>query len=104
MKRNFAQAMKFIWEKPSIDEKNAVNKLKSGRIDGYFLNAKTWGTYIHGIFDNQLIIKSIVKENSGFETSSAINYAAFKEEQYDKLAEHVRKNVHLEFVYETLKR
>ncbi|NJO89001.1 MAG: cobyric acid synthase [Chloroflexia bacterium] len=85
-------------------EKNAVNKLKSGKADGYFLNSKTWGTYIHGIFDNHLIINNIIRENSNFETGSEINYAAFKEEQYDKLAEHVRKNVDLKLVYKNLSR
>ncbi len=85
-----------------LDEKNAVNKITNGKADGYFLNSKTWGTYIHGIFDNQQVINSIIKENSRFETSSEINYAAFKEEQYDKLAEHVRKNVDLELVYKNL--
>ena len=85
-----------------IDEKNAVNKLESGKIDGYYLNSKTWGTYLHGIFDNHLTINNIIKENSDYEAASEINYAAFKEEQYDKLAEHVRKHCDMEFVYENL--
>ena len=79
-----------------------LNKLKNGKIDGYFLNPKTWGTYIHGIFDNQLIISYIVMTNSNIELSSDINYSNFKEEQYDKLAQHIRKHVDIESIYERL--
>lgn len=85
-----------------LKEKNGLNKLKNGKTDGYFLNPKTWGTYIHGIFDNELIIRYIIRENGPLELNASINYAAFKEEQYDKLAKHVRENVDMQAIYKSL--
>jgi len=69
--------------------------------DGYFLNEKTWGTYIHGIFDTTEIVKSILKA-SGKAMNSEIDFQKFKEEQYDKLADLIRKNTDLEYVYKTM--
>jgi adenosylcobyric acid synthase len=81
------------------DNGKVLNLLKNGKSDGYYLNAKTWGTYIHGIFDNQAVIKHILKHNAGLETNTIIDYKSFKEEQYDKLALHVRQNVDLGYIY-----
>ncbi|MBS3775589.1 MAG: cobyric acid synthase [Bacteroidales bacterium] len=71
--------------------------------DGYFLNYKTWGTYIHGIFDNQEVINHILSENgtSGLQSTS-FDYAAYKEEQYDKLAALVREHTDINYIYQTL--
>jgi len=75
---------------------------ENGQPDGYFLNNKTWGTYIHGILDNEAIINHILK-HTGIEKSVHIpDYKKFKEEQYDKLAEHIRKNTNMNKVYESL--
>ena len=38
-----------------MDERNAVNQLDNGELDGFYLNAKTWGTYIHGLFENDVV-------------------------------------------------
>lgn len=69
--------------------------------DGYFLNSKTWGTYIHGIFDNQEIVNSILKE-SGQKTTSQIDFIKFKEEQYNNLAALIRENVDMEQIYRSM--
>ncbi len=69
--------------------------------DGYFLNPKTWGTYIHGIFDNHEVVKSVLAE-SGKTINSEINFQQFKEEQYDKLAELIRQNTNLDYVYKSM--
>ncbi len=76
--------------------------IKRDRPDGYFLNQKTWGTYIHGIFDNEVVLSSI----TGIEFSSEgfnLDLKAFKEQQYDKLADLVRQNTDLNQVYQALK-
>jgi adenosylcobyric acid synthase len=69
--------------------------------DGYYLNNKTWGTYIHGIFDNQLVVNELLKTQN--KTESEFNYETFKEEQFNKLAEHVRGNSSIEIIYQHLK-
>ncbi len=84
------------------DSKKALCDIKDKYPDGYFLNPKTWGSYIHGIFDNELIIEYIIKQ-SGKDLNLEIDYDKFKNEQYDKLAQHVRENVDMDYIYSTLK-
>ncbi len=69
------------------------------------------GTYIHGIFDNYPVRKllstlvdfkrtldrKIINNESSFGS-----YKSFKEKQYDKLAEHFRKNMDMEQFYRIL--
>lgn len=69
--------------------------------DGYFQNAKTWGTYIHGIFDNAEIVNTILAE-SGQAVSIEMDFQKFKEEQYDKLANLIRENVDMDYVYKSM--
>lgn len=86
----------------SISEKpSPLCTTKEGKTDGYFLNPKTWGTYIHGIFDNISVINNII-EVVGGKKPSEFNLAEFKETQYDKLADLVRKNTDMEYIYKTL--
>lgn len=74
-------------------------KLSDGSADGCFLNEKTWGTYLHGIFDNLPVIQSILK-SCGHETKlQEFNYQEYKNEQYDKLAAHIRNSCDLEYIY-----
>lgn len=69
--------------------------------DGYFLNEKTWGTYVHGIFDNQNIVEEIVR-TVGKNLKTNFNFNRFKDEQYDKLALLIRSNVDMDFIYKTM--
>ena len=61
------------------------------------------GTYIHGFLDNQPVIEHLIGR---FKTQSTDfkkqDYADFKEEQYDKLAAHVRQHVDMERIYQIL--
>jgi len=69
--------------------------------DGFFLNSKTWGTYIHGIFDNKEIVNSVLEE-SGQKVVTELDFQQFKEEQYDKLANLIRDNVDMEYIYTSM--
>ncbi len=74
-------------------------KLNDGLSDGCFLNGKTWGTYLHGIFDNLPVIRSTLK-SCGKETRlQEFNYPDYKNQQYDKLAEHIRQSCDLDYIY-----
>lgn len=76
--------------------------LSNGKTDGYLLNKNCWGTYIHGILDNQIVIQDLL---SGFnlEQESDFNYQEFKENQYDKLADLIRENIDMDLLYSHLK-
>ncbi len=71
------------------------------KADGYFLSPKTWGSYIHGIFDNTEVINEILKV-AGREGTRVFDFQQFKEEQYDKLAALIRENVDIEYIYKSM--
>lgn len=77
--------------------------IRSKGDDGYFVDDKRWGTYIHGIFDNQCIVNHLLRINGKTEGNS-FNYEAFKEEQFDKLAQHVRDCCNLDYIYKELRK
>ncbi len=76
-------------------------RISNGSEDGYYLNSKTWGTYLHGIFDNVSIIRNII-EAAGGEIAVTFNSDDFKNEQYNRLAEHVRCNSDMAYIYKSL--
>ena len=61
------------------------------------------GTYIHGFLDNAPVIEHLL-ENCQVENAacSALSPADFKEEQYDKLAAHVRQHLDMNHLYQIL--
>ena len=76
--------------------------LEDGRQDGYYLNNHCWGSYMHGILDNPVVLDNMAEGFDKEEANKPFDYAAFKEEQYDKLANLVRNHVNLEYIYSTL--
>lgn len=80
-------------------EASAVNQLKDGTSDGYFVNQKCFGTYIHGILDNSAVVDYILAPYAEKLSDEPFDFLAFKEEQYNKLANHVRNHVDMELVY-----
>ena len=78
--------------------------LDDGREDGYVVSERCMGTYIHGILDNSAFVEKLLSpfadkiENAG----ETFDYQAFKEQQYDKLAAHVRQHVDIDKIYKLL--
>ncbi|MFK2085038.1 cobyric acid synthase [Bacteroides fragilis] len=79
-----------------------LNHLADGREDGYFVDRTCMGTYVHGILDNPSVIDYLLEPFADKLKDTAFDYKAFKEEQYDKLAAHVRKHVDLPLIYQIL--
>ena len=77
-------------------------KLSNNQSDGYFLNSNTWGTYLHGIFDNEVVVNYILKQAGLTKQTKLADYDTFKNEQYDKLAEWVRTHIDMSYVYDTI--
>ena len=68
-----------------------------------------YGTYIHGIFDAPGIAEALLgalcrKKGLSPETLTAFDPAAYKERQYDLLAQAVRDNLDMELVHRILDR
>lgn len=75
---------------------------EESRTDGYFKDQTCMGTYIHGILDNPSFIDYLLKPFADKLEETTFDYKAFKEEQYDKLADHVRKHVDISLIYKIL--
>lgn len=81
-----------------------LNRLEDGSMDGCRVDEKCMGTYIHGILDNASFIDFLLKPYAHQLTEEAetFNYQTYKEQQYDKLADHVRAHVNIPLVYQIL--
>lgn len=80
-----------------------VAQLPGGRADGFFLSDRCWGSYMHGILDNAEVRDSLARGLLAPDTAAAApDYAAFKDEQYDRLAALVRTHLDMPYIYSTL--
>ena len=81
-----------------------LNLLENGSTDGYYVDSTCMGTYIHGILDNpefiDFLLVPFADKLSG--NAGAFDYHTFQEEQFDRLAEHVRRHVNLPLIYQIL--
>lgn len=82
-------------------EARPVNYLKDGQTDGYLLSHKCWGTYLHGILDNPVVINRLLADYT-HGTETHFDYRQYREEQYDKLAALLRKHLDMEQIYQNL--
>jgi adenosylcobyric acid synthase len=81
---------------------NATAILADGQADGYYLSAKCWGSYLHGILDNAVVINDLVAPYTD-EKVDTEDYQSFRDQQYDKLADLLRANLDIEQIYQHLK-
>ena len=78
--------------------------LNDGSDDGYIVDRKCMGTYVHGILDNAAFVDFLLASFAEKleQANRPFDYQAFKEEQYDKLALHLRNHVDMEKIYQIL--
>ena len=80
---------------------------QSGGIGAILQKGNVYGSYIHGIFDENGIARAIVRalyEKRGlvFDEDAVFDVHAYRESQYDKLAETVRAALDMELIYRIL--
>jgi len=86
-----------------LSEIKPMNNMEDGSSDGCFIE-KCFGTYIHGILDNAEFIDFLITPYLSEKAKQpSFDYFKFKEEQYDKLADHVRRHVNLPLIYSMIK-
>ncbi|MHB8844984.1 MAG: cobyric acid synthase [Nitrospirota bacterium] len=82
------------------------NGSEAEALDGS-VNGNCWGTYLHGIFDNDLFRREIIdnlRRKKGLPPgTSGLRYREFQEQALDRLASVVREHVDMDFVREILK-
>ena len=72
---------------------------KSGRV---------YGTYVHGIFDKKGIAKAVIdalarEKNVIIDDNGLMDYASFKEKEYERMADILREHLDMEKIYGMLK-
>ena len=87
---------------PGMEPENRIENSTDGISHG-----NVYGTYIHGIFDKEKIVSEIVKslaEKKGLsmEEVEGVDLKAFKESQYDLLADTLRKHLDMKAIYQIM--
>ena len=81
--------------------------LEDGRVDAYMTeDGRIWGSYLHGIFDNEdlvfALVHDIMQEKGIDPEANELSIAEYKEIQYNKLADLIRKNMDMDRIYSIL--
>ena len=76
-------------------------EFEDGTAEGCYIDEHCMGTYIHGILDNSnfvdLLLRPFAEKVATRHTD--FDYHAFKEQQYDLLADHVRRHLDMQQFY-----
>ncbi|MCK9626207.1 MAG: cobyric acid synthase [Bacteroidales bacterium] len=83
-------------------KKRPLNKLCDGSEDGYYLNIRCMGSYIHGILDNNHFIDFLLSPFNDKLKNRPVDIKQYKEDQFDKLADYVRKYIDVQKIYNIL--
>lgn len=100
---NFAEENALTSIKP-IHEAGEVMLEGAQNVNG---KLNVYGTYVHGVFDSEGIAVSVVeallaKKGLKMDDIKTINFADYKKQQYDILADSVRQNLDMKKIYEIL--
>ncbi|MEF2692176.1 MAG: cobyric acid synthase CobQ, partial [Eubacteriales bacterium] len=76
---------------------------REGEIEDGCQTENAFGTYLHGVFDAPKAAlrtaQALAKKKGVTLTGEALDTHAYKEQQYDKLADSVRKSLDMEWIY-----
>jgi adenosylcobyric acid synthase len=75
-------------------------KTSDGHEDGIYRDEHCWGTYMHGILDNASVINQLLSSFSQGE-DSGFNSHTFKDNEYNRLAQHLRQHINIDSIYES---
>ncbi len=86
-----------------------VKIAQSSQLDGA-QNGNCYGTYVHGIFDEEETAKALInalcqkkKIDSNILLKNTVNWQSYKQKQYDLLADAIRNSLDMEQIYNILK-
>jgi len=65
-------------------------------------DGRVWGTYIHGIFENDAFRNALIRNYGRGRTEGGLIYSAHKERGYDLLADHVQTSLDMQYILEEI--
>jgi adenosylcobyric acid synthase len=75
-----------------------------GTLEGCMAGPRCFGSYLHGLLDNQPVIDYILKPYDRGGECVVFDASEFKERQYDLLADWLRKHMDIQRLYEIMER
>lgn len=81
------------------DTNNPFIRFEDGTLEGCMIDEKCFGSYIHGILDNPAVIERILNPFIDRKTNEKFDPIAFREEQYNLLADWLRKYLDVDKIY-----
>ena len=86
----------------NTESNSPLTKNMDGGQDGCFVDERCYGSYIHGILDNPVVLDYILAPYRTRNSMTDFDYHTFKESQYDALAAWLRKYVDIERLYKIM--
>ncbi|MDB0037969.1 cobyric acid synthase [bacterium] len=71
----------------NVGKTDALNIIND-KPEGFFDGETCWGTYMHGIFDNEIVMTDLF-QSLGVKLDDSESYKVAKERNYNQLAEHI---------------
>lgn len=78
--------------------------LEDGTEEGFVKGRNCMGCYLHGILDNAEFIDYLLEpfKDKCNQKAAVTDYAEFKQQQYDRLADHVRNSIDINLLYKII--
>lgn len=83
-----------------VDKKSSLLSSKDGVKEGYWLDDNCWGSYMHGIFDNPIVIDDLLGSVSN---KKQLSYQEMKDKNYGLLADVLRESLDIDYMYQKSK-
>lgn len=84
------------------ESNSPLTRNTEGDQDGCFIDERCFGSYIHGILDNPVVLDYILAPYITRKSTTSFDYQAFKESQYDALAAWLREYVDIDRIYKIM--
>ena len=75
--------------------------LEDGTREGCKINEKCYGCYIHGFFDNEPVIRNMLRSHR-ISLKTGEDWKSFKNRQFDLLADFLRENIDISRIYKIM--
>jgi len=86
-------------ESTTTEKVQPLVKTSDGHTDGIYMSERCWGTYMHGILDNKVVMDQLLAPYAD-EVGPSFSYSEFKNKEYNRLADHLREHLNVKAIYE----